>query len=333
VPTPAGQPAAEAAPETGADAGADRLSGTLTVRNAHWKAEYLANPVEIAQGTLHLGNGQTRWDPVIFSYGAVKGTASLEMTAGDAKCDTAAPCPPRFSVRFGALDAGVLQAAILGAHEKGTLLSTLLARLQPATAPAWPLLEGTVKADSLILGPVTLKYPTATLHILASGAEITGLDAELLGGQVHGSGTLHAGEIPAYELEGGFAKLSPAAVGSLVGMHWSGSGVYGTGKIELSGFTDKDLTASAKGNMHFELRRGAITGSDPAETVPAALTRFDSWTADAEIAGGAIVLKENQVRRGAHESSVTASVAFGTPPKVTFAPPKGIPSETEAAKR
>ena len=41
----------------------DSLSGTVTLRNANWKADYLANHVEISQATLHLGNGGTRMGP------------------------------------------------------------------------------------------------------------------------------------------------------------------------------------------------------------------------------------------------------------------------------
>jgi len=321
------------APQSLADAATDRLSGTLTLRNANWKADYLANHVEIAQATLHLGDGETRWDSVVFSYGPVKGTASLDLPAG-----CAAPCVPKFQVQFGALDASTLQSAILGAHESGTMLSGLIDRLRrtnPSSAPAWPQLEGTVKADSLILGPVTLHEATATLRILSTGAEITGLDAALLGGRVHGAGTLStpgAGQDkPAYTLEGQFEKLSPAAVGQLLGLRWSGGAFDANSKIELSGFTDKDLAASVKGTLHFEWRHGSIAGEGaaPAGKIPPPLARFDRWSADAGIANGGLTLKQNQVQRGARKSEVEASVTLAEPPKVTFAAPK----EAVAKKR
>jgi hypothetical protein len=251
-------------------------------------------------------------------------------------------------MRFGNLDAGVLQAAFLGAHEKGTLLSTLIARLRPSTAPAWPRLEGTVNADSLILGPVTLREASATLRVLPAGAEITGLDAGLLGGRVHGSGALRAAatnrDKPSYTVEGQFEKLSPAAVGQLLGLRFSGGAIDADGKIELSGFTDKDLADSAKGTLHFEWRHGTVSlppggrGSVPAEppaappaaaSVPPALARFDRWTAEAGIANGTIVLKHNQVRRGGRKQAVDATVILGDPLKVTFAAPK----EDEAKMR
>jgi hypothetical protein len=337
--------------------GVDKLHGTLTVHNAKWKAEYLTNPVEISQATLQVGDGDLRWDPVVFSYGPVKGTAALTLPSA---CDGPPPCPPKFEVQFGTLDASALEAAILGAHEPGTLLSTLIARLTPASfssAPSWPLLEGAVTADSLILGPITLQKPTATLHILQNGAEITGMDAGLLGGLVHGSGTLRAAgaagadgkteDKPVYTLEGKFTKLNPAAVGRLLDLRWSGGDVEGAGKIDLAGFTDKDLAASAKGTLHIEWRHGSVgalgpaapagpatadTSGSPADlpvTIPAALIRFDRWTADAAIANGTITLQENQVQRGARKSSVAATVTFGVPPKVSF----GAPRETQTAKQ
>jgi hypothetical protein len=329
----------------------DSLSGTVTLRNANWKADYLANHVEIAQATLHLGNGEIRWDQVVFSYGPVKGTASLSLPAS---CDATLPCVPHFQVQFGALDADALQAAILGAHEPGTLLSALIARLRPSnpsSAQAWPQLEGTVKADSLILGPVTLREASAMLRVLPTGAEITGLDAGLLGGRVHGSGTLRTAGTdqgkPSYTLEGQFEKLSPAAVGQLLGLRWSGGNFDADGKIDLSGFTDKDLAGSAKGRLHFEWRHGAVgspggpqrgsragvlaTSSAALPTtapVPPALARFDHWTGDAEIANGTITLKQNQVRRGARKGAVEAMLTLGDPPKVAFAAPK----ETQAKR-
>ncbi|MDR3727857.1 MAG: AsmA family protein [Terracidiphilus sp.] len=306
------EPAAPAAP---ADVAGDRLSGTVTLRNANWKADYLVNHVEIAQATLHLDNSANRWDPVVFSYGPVKGTATLELPRD---CAEPQPCLPKFQVQLGALDSSVLQAAILGAHERGTLLSTLLAKLRPAaSAPTWPQMEGTVKADSLILGPVTLHDATASLRMLPSGVEITGLDAALLGGRVHGTGSLRTPatdkDKPAYSLEGQFLNLSPQAVGQLVGQHWSGGTFEANGKADLVGYMEADLMASAKGAVHFEWKHG-IAGAQ----APAPLARFDRWTADAEIANGAVTLKQNEVQRGAKKASVEAALTFSTLPKVVF---------------
>jgi hypothetical protein len=107
-------------------ASGDSLSGTVAIRNANWKASYLVNHVQIAQATLHLDDGGLRWDPVAFTYGPLKGTATLRLPAD------CSDCTPRFEVQFGELDAATLQAALLGARSKGTLISELLDDLAQA---------------------------------------------------------------------------------------------------------------------------------------------------------------------------------------------------------
>jgi hypothetical protein len=305
---------------------ADSFNGTVTLRNVSWKANYLVNPVEISQATLHISSNELRWDPVVFSYGPVKGTASLTLPAA---CDTPQPCPPRFQLQFGELDAEVLQAAFLGARERGTLLSTLIRRLRPTATPAWPNLEGTVKAESLILGRVTLHQPVATLHTLADGAEITAFDATLLGGHLHGNGTYLLASTPkdkpSYALEAQFDKLSPPDVGQLLGLRFSGGTFDANSKIDLAGFTAADLTSSAKGTLHFDWQHGAVASASG--NVPPVLTRFDRWTADAEIANGNLTLKENQVKRGVHTTPVQAAITLADPPKVAFPTPKQSPAK------
>jgi hypothetical protein len=324
LPGTAAAPPASTPPIVSGPPTTDRITGTVTLHNANWKSDYLANHVLISQATLHLEEGLMRWDPVAFTYGPVKGTASLTLPAHCAQ----PACVPRFQMQFAQLDASALEAAILGAQEKVTLISTLLARLRPAAAPVWPHLEGTVKADSLLLGPLTLHAASAEIRMAETGAEVTSFDATLLGGSVHGSGSLQtpksAQEKPVYSFTGNFAKLSPAAVGQLLDQHWSGSVLDASGKVELTGFTQKELAASANGTVHFDWQRGAVTGP----SVPADLVRFDRWTADAEIANGSITVKQNELRRGAHTAAVSASATLGVQPKLTYAKP----AETQAKR-
>jgi hypothetical protein len=304
----------------------DNLTGTVTLRNANWKADYLVNRVDISQATLQLdGAGELRWEPITFSYGPIKGTANLTLPAA---CVEPQSCLPTFELQLGAVDARVLQAAFLGARQRGTLLSTLLNRIRPTAAPAWPQLEGTVKAESLILGPVTLHAPVATVRTLADGAEITAFDAGLLGGRVHGNGTLHtpatAKDKPSYALNGQFEKLRPQAVGQLLGWRSTGRSFDGKGTLVLSGYTGDDLAASAKGALHFEWQRGSIHAG---ANLPPALARFDGWTADTEIANGALTLKESQARRSAVTTPVQASIPLSIPPKIVFPASKQAPAK------
>jgi hypothetical protein len=323
------------APSAGADVipSTDSLTGTVTLRNANWRADFLANHVQIAEATLHLDGPNLRWEPVVFSYGAVNGTVSLSLPLDcPAALPEPQPCPVEFQLQFGDVDAAVLESALLGAQQKTTLLSDLINRIRPSASPPWPALEGTVQADSLILGPVTLQGLSADLRVLPTGVEITNVDAGLFGGSIHLAGSLVKPatdqEKPDYTFTGDFQDLDVASIGALLGLRWAGAPLSGNGKIELAGYTGEDLAASAHGALHFECQRGAI-GNQPSESsqagpVPAVLGRFNSWTADAAIANGAITLDQNRVSAGPRKQSVQATVTFGDPPAVSFTAPKQV---------
>ena len=138
LPTPAPSPStsSDVIPST------DSLTGTVTLRNANWKADFLASHVQISEAALHLDGANLRWEPVEFSYGPVKGTLSFSVPLGaTANCpaelaEPPQPCPVEFQMQFGDVDAGTLESALLGAHEKATLLSDLIDRLHPAVITA-----------------------------------------------------------------------------------------------------------------------------------------------------------------------------------------------------
>jgi hypothetical protein len=330
-------PSADAVPEPH---DRDTLTGTVTLHNANWQTDYLASHIVVNDATLHIENGNLRWDPVDFTYGPLKGTGGLTLPAGCASEQAPQqPCPAQFQIHFDDLDAAEFESALLGARAKTTLLSSLIDRLHPSSAPPWPQLDGTVTADSLVLGPVTLQGVSVSLQIVPTGAEIRSLDAGLLGGTVHLGGTLIKPatdqDKPAYVIGGDFQKLNAADLGKLLGLRWTGGALSGNGNVEFTAYTAGDLAASAKGTLHFECRQGSIAnaktpaaaGATKPPPIPAALAHFDRWTADASIADGAIDLGANQVISGAHKHSVEAAIAFGDPPKVSFPAPKNTRAE------
>ena len=312
-------------------ASGDTLTGTVTIHNANWQADYLAGHVVVNSATLHIENQELQWDPVDFTYGPLKATGSLTLPSACAPEPAPHPtCSIQFQMQVADLDASEFESALLGARQSGTLLSNLIDRLHPSSAPPWPQVEGTVNLDSLVLGPVTLQSVAASLRIVPTGAEITGLDAGLFGGTVHLSGALtkpaNDRDKPDYSVSGDFQDVNGADVGRLLGLRWSGGAMSGNGNLELSGYTGADLAASAKGALHFVCLHGAV-GNQPSESskaapVPAVLGRFDRWTGDATIADGAIELGQNQIVSGGRKHSVAATVTFGDPPQLSFSPPK-----------
>jgi len=334
-PTPA--PPVAVAPEPPVH---DTLTGTVNIRNANWKADYLAGHVVVNEATLHIENGDLRWDPVDLAYGPLKAMASVSVPSACTPEPTPySPCPVQFQLHFADLDTAALQSALLGAKEKGTLLSDLIGRIHPSSAPPWPPLEGSVTADSLILGPITLQEVSTSLRITPTGAEISNFYAGLFGGTVNLAGAITKPATDrdkmAYSLSGDFQRVNAEDVGRLLGLRWTGGALSGIGNLDLSGYTGDDLSSSAKGTLHFEVRRGIITAEKPATAdtpsklplIPAALARFDRWTADATIADGDIQLGQNQIVYGSRKQALEATITFGDPPQLSFPAPKETRAE------
>jgi len=303
----------------------DRLTGTVTLHEANWKSDALASALQISQATLHLGGGDRRWDPVAFSYGPLKGVAEMRIPA---PCEAPAQCKTQLDIRFTTLDSSTLQAALLGTRKSSTLISSVIARLTPSSVTAWPAFEGTVNADTFTVGPVTLRNAVIGLKMQPTGADLTSIEADMLGGQIHGKGSLSNAGNPAYSIEAQFEKLSPGALCPLFGLQCKGNSIDGSGKMELSGFTGADLAASAKGQIHFDWRHGSIAGrTGSPSALPAGLVKFDHWTGEGSIANGVVTIQKSLVQQGPHASTADATITLATPATISFGTPKAaVPS-------
>ncbi|HEX8812290.1 MAG TPA: hypothetical protein VF742_09895, partial [Terracidiphilus sp.] len=111
---------------------AKKISGSIALRNVSWKPGFLATPVDLSAATLRLENGIAQWDGIAFAYGPatnrIKGTATLAVPL---QCASGQSCTSHFTAHFAALDLATLQAALLGAHEPGTLISSFIDRFRP----------------------------------------------------------------------------------------------------------------------------------------------------------------------------------------------------------
>jgi hypothetical protein len=233
----------------------------------------------------------------------------------DLKAD---PCTPQVEIRFGALDAATIQAALEPAPEKKSVFSPITDRMRSADQVKLPTVTATVQADSLILGPVTLQKPVIHLRSFASEIKIADWQAQLLGGSA--KGTAHIGwdeGKPRYEILADFAQLNGNSAGALLDSRWTGGTVDGGAKVTLSGLIPKDLMASAIGDLHFDWRKGSVfaaSGVAPGEL------HFDRWMGDATITSGAIKTGKNTVVAGRQRYSVEASIPLGGPAKLSLKP-------------
>jgi hypothetical protein len=203
------------------------------------------------------------------------------------------------------------------------MLSNLLARLKPEKQLAWPKLQGTIQAESILLGPVTLTSLRMDLSLEGAKATITNLDASLLGGTTHATGTYEfTDNKPHYDLTITTTAIKPSelALTHILSQSISGSPININGQLKLTGFTAADLTSSATGTLHFDWKNGSLIAT-PAATIPAnfekPLTHFDHWTGDATIASGTITLTTNQLTTAKHPTTINATIPLSNPTKLT----------------
>jgi uncharacterized protein involved in outer membrane biogenesis len=226
----------------------------------------------------------------------------------------ASGCVPQVQLRFGALDAAQIEAALLGAPEQKTLLSPLIDRMRSTDKPKWPEVMVSAQADSLILGPATLQKPTVHLRLKSSEVAIENWETELLGGSAKGTGHFAwTGDKPEYSLDGNLTRINAAFLGTLLDTHWSGGLLNGSGSVHLTGLTAKELGSSASGQLHFDWTHGTLS-------VASQEVHFDDWSGAIAIQGGKAQVGENTMLAGRRSSAVAATIPWGGPVKLSITP-------------
>ncbi len=296
---------------------ADHFSGTATLRNATFSTPLLLSPVEIASAILRFDAKGFAWDDVNFTYGPLTGSATAEFPTCIEPCLKSSPA--QFTLSFEHLDAAAAEAAFLGGDKKQTLIAKLLEKLKPNPQQPWPELEGSIQAASMSIEKVNFTAPHMKLRLKGTHATIESLDAQLLGGTAHLTGTYdYENGKPVYSLDFQLNALKPAEVGSLFGQSWGGASASASGKLTLGGYTGDELTSSATGTLHFDWKHGSI--SAPASQIPAVMAKnfahFDAWSGEAQISGGSLRLGENQLESNSAMHSVNATITLSTPAKM-----------------
>jgi hypothetical protein len=274
-------------------------------------------------------------------HGSVVASVPWNCEAGAAGSQSLTPetaetgCQPSISLQFGALDAGAVQFALLGAPAEKSLFSPLIDRMRSPNRPKWPELTVTAHADSLTLGPATFQKAVLQLRFKSNEVVIDDWQADTLGGQAKGTGHFAwTGDRPEYSFDGSFGKFSGAALGSLLNVPWTGGQVSGSGKLTVSGLSAKELSASAAGELHFDWLHGVLTTAPsqgarlPEARVQEARlqethlqeTKFDHWSGTATIQGGKAQIGENELLAGKRTSSLAGVIPFASPVRLTIAP-------------
>ena len=321
----------------------ESFSASLVIRHAQWKAPYLALPVELPQATIKVTDSGIEFASD-FSYGLAKesdkdaarvsthpqGIKGSVVVNASTRCKSGV-CPPTVQLRLGSSDAETVQGVLLGASEEKTLFSPLIDRMRPADRPKFPEMKVVVQADNLTIGPAAFQKPLVQLQFKANEVIIEDWEAGSLGGIVKGTGHMSwvSGK-PEYDFDGGFSRLNAGLLSSIINTKWSGGAVSGSGKIQLSGLTAKELATSASGEIRFDWPHGVLLASAKAsQEARAQEIRFDDWSGTVAIRGGKAQVGENTLVMGKQHASVEGEIPFGGPAKLTISGSKtGLASQS-----
>lgn len=285
----------------------DLVDGSVNLKGSHLAAAFLANPLEIEQAKAIFDGDHVSWQQAEIEYGGLHATGGLTYTF---PCK-AEDCQINFQLRFASLDAESAQAALLGAKRHGTLIKELLSRFEANRTP-WPQMEGSVDAQTLTLDRLTLHDAHAEIAIDGNSISVKSLDARALGGDLHLTGTVNTGgEKPGYALQANFTHANSAEAGELFRQKWGPGLINLSTKLNLSGFTEDDLSSTATGDCQWEWLHGGLL----AEGAGTNLNRFDRWAANGKIEKGTLTIAQSTVKHGKQIQPLAGTVLLAAPPK------------------
>jgi hypothetical protein len=334
--------------------GQEMLSASVQLHHTDWKAAYLARPVEMAQATATFSGSSIAFTSD-FSYGNAR-VSGKDLIRGSAlvnastNCKAGAPgdCEPKAQLRFGAMDAAAMQAALVGTPEEKSLLSPLIDRMRSSTKQKWPEVAVSVQAESLAVGSVVFQKPRARLRLKDSDVILEDWEAELLGGSAKGAGRFTwAADKPVYDFDGNFIHLNAELLGALMQGHWAGGPVSGRGNIQLSGLNARELAGSAAGGLRFDWPKGEISmaATEPVkgdakdddanagnDEHPEEM-RFEDWSGSVSLQGGKAQLGENTMRVGRRSLRIAGQAPIGGPATLSVAPsgPRSVARKSQPA--
>jgi len=292
-------------------------TGTLHVEGAELRAGFLRAPVEVTSADVELQPGEVVWQKAALRYGGLELQGSGEYPS---VCSQPTPCPVRFALNAGALSAAKIETVLAG-QPQGLLGELLTNALGEGKSGPWPPLEGTVEANALQLGKVTVQNLAASVAVEGKKLTVSSLEGAMLGGKLHASGAMDASSgTPQWTMDAQLSGASASDVGKVFGENWgTGTGAAET-KLTMSGYATADLASSASGTFQFAWQKGGLPGvsrvSQPSGTP--GLGRFDQWTATGTVANRTLTVTGGGVTRAGRTDAVRGTIGFNRDVNLTM---------------
>jgi hypothetical protein len=296
-------------------------TGTLHVQGAELHAGFLRAPVEVTSAEVELKPGEVVWQNAALHYGGMDFAASGEYPS---VCEQPGTCPGRFALCAGTLSAAKIETVFAG-QPKGLLGEILTNALGGGSSGPWPPLQGTIEANALELGKVTLQNVVAAAAVEGKKLTIASFEGGALGGKLQGRGTMDASSgTPQWVLDVQVTGASLQDVGKIFSETWGPGTAAAETKLTMSGYRTTDLAESASGTFHFTWQNGGLPGvSRVNQSGEAVLGHFDQWSATGTIGDRTLSLTDGSVTRAGHKDAVRGTIAFSRALNLTMETRRG----------
>ncbi|MGA7523175.1 MAG: AsmA family protein [Acidobacteriaceae bacterium] len=296
-------------------------TGVLHVEGLELREGFLRAPVEVASADVELKPGEVAWQKAALRYGGMELQGSGEYPA---VCSQAGACPVTFAVTAGSLNAAKIETLLAG-QPQGIFGEILTSALGEGSRGPWPPVRGTVEANSLELGKLTVQNVAASVTVDGKKLTIASLEGGALGGKLQASGTMDASSgTPQWALNVRVTGASLADAGKVFGESWGTGTGAAEAKLTMSGYAAADLASSASGTFQFAWQNGGLPGVSRVSQAGGqpggqpGLGHFDHWSATGTIGNGALTVTDGGVTRAGRTEAVRGTIGFNRSVNLTM---------------
>ncbi len=271
-----------------------RWTGSLQIQNATLKLAALPLAIQLASARVNISPAGVEWTDLNGTLAHVPFDGSIQWQTPCPAANSA--CARSFTLHTSDLNASRLQAELRGNT------SSLLHLIQPwaGESPQVPEIFGTLNADVLSAGRISMKNATLKLRLQGHQAELLAISGRIFGGTFSGLeshpvanapatngmmqsdvGSMQWGNgAPVYTLRAKLENIEPDSVAAIWNEQW-GPGTAGM-QIDLKtqGWSAADLAQNASGKFSIVWRNGSFTPAAgalaDAETEAESFQRWDA---------------------------------------------------------
>jgi AsmA family len=247
-------------------------TGTAELHSVRAAVRGLNGPVEIASAKVSLGELETKVEAISASVAGTQWTGSLSLPR---RCPVAQACPFGFDLHADEISTEQLNEWLnpnppkrpwyrfsAAAPQSG---QSFLARIRAT---------GTLTANRIVIRDLVATRVAASVDLAQGKLRMSDLRGEVWGGKHRGEWRADfTVKPPKYSGNGVLDGITLAQLAEAMHDNWITGTAYAKYQIELAGFSSAELVSSAKGDLHFDMRDGALPHLT-LTTVPLRVRRF-----------------------------------------------------------